>query len=176
MALSKLGDVFGQLCNALAAFFSPARPAMALSNLSEDELGVVFVQLCSMLEPRDALDLSSASRGLREQTHALRRQLRVEHDMLRFGAAATLFISLYEALVDAAPCIYRVTRGMRLLREAKEVSCNGRGLSTADMATLGTLGLVLSALQTLILVAEARPAPTAYSGWRRGWARARCRP
>ena len=33
------------------------RAAMALSKLSGDEAGIVFVQLCNVLEPRLAVDL-----------------------------------------------------------------------------------------------------------------------
>ena len=49
------------------------------------------------------------------------------------------------------------------LREAEVVRCSRTGLSSDDLTLLGTLGSVL-------------PAPTACRGWRRSWARARCRP
>ena len=67
-----VGVVFGQLCNALTAFVSRARAEITLSKLSEDEQRIIFGHLCSVLEPRFAVYFSSASRGLWEQTQALR--------------------------------------------------------------------------------------------------------
>ena len=58
---------------AACRFLTPAgaarasRAAMALSKLSGDEAGVVFVQLCNVLEPRVAVYLSSANNELLEQ-------------------------------------------------------------------------------------------------------------
>ena len=162
---------------------------MALSRLSADEQGIVLGQLLNPLEPRLAVYFSSASRELRLLlTPALRQQLRAAHE-----AAAAL-------------CHKMGMSSCKELREAKKVLCNGRGLSAADLATLGTLGSVLPALKDLTLnkssagpdgvqrLAEglgagALPSVTwlatagflqktarACSGWRRGWARARCRP
>eukprot|EP00964_Phaeocystis_antarctica_P073227 scaffold44908_cov66-Phaeocystis_antarctica.AAC.1 len=44
------------------------RAAMALSKLSGDEAGIVFIQLCNVLDPRVAVDFSTASLELREPT------------------------------------------------------------------------------------------------------------
>ena len=45
---------------------------MALvSKLRGDEQRILFVQLCNVLEPRDAVDFSSTSNGLWELTQAL---------------------------------------------------------------------------------------------------------
>ena len=49
-----------------------ARAAMALAALSGDEQGILFTQLCNVLEPRRAVYLSSASNELRTATEALR--------------------------------------------------------------------------------------------------------
>ena len=85
LAYSRLGGdeagvVLGQLCNALTALFSRARGKMTLSKLSEDEQRIIFSHLCSVLEPSLAVYFSSASRGLWEQTQALRQQLRADHE------------------------------------------------------------------------------------------------
>ena len=50
---------------------SRERAAMALSKLSGDEAGIVFSQLCNVLEPRTAVYLSSASNELWTATQAL---------------------------------------------------------------------------------------------------------
>ena len=52
---------------------------MSLSELCGDVLSIVFSQLCNSLEPRIAVDLSSASCGIWTQTQALRQQLRAAH-------------------------------------------------------------------------------------------------
>ena len=54
---------------------------MALSKLSGDEACIVFTQLCNALDPRLALDLSSASHELWELTQPLRQQLRADHEV-----------------------------------------------------------------------------------------------
>ena len=101
-----VGVVFGQLCNALTAFVSRARAEITLSKLSEDEQRIIFGHLCSVLEPRFAVYFSSASRGLWEQTQALRQQLRVEHEGL------------------AAICL-KVGIRSKELREAKDIEWRG---------------------------------------------------
>ena len=45
-----------------------ARVAMALSALSGDEQGILFVQLCNVLDPGIAVALSSVSNELRTAT------------------------------------------------------------------------------------------------------------
>ena len=62
---------------------------MALSKLSGDEAGIVFVQLCNVLDPRVAVALSSVSNELRELTQALLQQLRADHE-----AAAALCLKV----------------------------------------------------------------------------------
>ena len=118
--------------------FSNTRPAtaraMALAALHEDEQRIICTQLCSTLEPRLAVYFSSASRELRELTQALLQQLRADHKMA------------------AALCVKLGLRCCKELREARRVvSVQHTGLSTADLALLGTLGSVLPALETLSL-------------------------
>ena len=107
---------------------------MALSKLSNDVQGIILGELCNVLEPRLALYFSSASSELRVLlTPAMRQQLRADHE------------------VAAALC--RKMQGMsscKELREARSVWWE-EGLSAADLATLGTMGLVLPALEFLAL-------------------------
>eukprot|EP00964_Phaeocystis_antarctica_P065368 scaffold39432_cov67-Phaeocystis_antarctica.AAC.2 len=107
---------------------------MALVALSGDEQRIVFTQLCNVLDPGLAVALSSASNELRTATQGLLPQLRADHE-----AAAAL-------------CLKVGLRSCKELREAKEVCWILKGLSTADLALLGTLGSVLPALQQLILI------------------------
>ena len=107
---------------------------MALSKLSGDEQRILFTQLCNVLEPRTAVYLSSASNELRAATEALLQQLRADHE-----AAAAL-------------CRKMGMRSCKELREAKDIRWGG--LSAADLALLSTLGSVLPALESLILVDE----------------------
>ena len=106
---------------------------MALSKLSEDQHRSIFGHLCNTFEPRVALDFSSASSGLWAATQAMRQQLRVDHE------------------VAAALCLKVGMRSCKELREAKEVFRNNKGLSAADLTTLGTMGAVLPALVRLYL-------------------------
>jgi len=107
---------------------------MALSKLSGDEQGIILGQLWTPLEPRLAVYLSSANKELRLLlTPALRQQLRADHT---------------EA---AALCRKVGFPSCKELREAKVVHCFGKCLSAADMTTLGTLGLVLPALESLAI-------------------------
>ena len=110
---------------------------MALSKLSGDEAGIVFIQLCNTLEPRVAVYLSSASNELRTATQALLPHLRADHE-----AAAAL--GLKAGL-----------RSCKELREAKKVSWIYKGLTANDLATLGMLGSVLPALKNLTLYESA---------------------
>jgi hypothetical protein len=108
---------------------------MALSKLSGDVQGIILGQLCNPLEPRLAMYCSSASKELRLLlTPALRQQLRADHE-----AAAAL-------------CRKVGMRCCKELREASTVFWVGKGLSAPDLATLGTLGAVLPALEHLILI------------------------
>ena len=97
--------------------------------------GPIFSQLCNVLDTRIAVAFSSASSELRAVTQAPRQQLRADHE-----AAAALCLKL----------------GMRSCkelreREAKTINCFRKGLSPDDLATLGTLGSVLPALESLSL-------------------------
>ena len=117
-----------------AAIRAPLCAEMALSTLSGDAQGIILGQLCSTLEPRRAMYFSSASTELRALLPpAVRQQLRADYE------AAT------------ALCIKMGMGSCKELREAKVVRWDGKGLSEADLATLATLGLVLPALERLIL-------------------------
>jgi len=107
---------------------------MALSKLSGDEQCIIFVQLCNVLDPGIAVAFSSASSELWAFTPALRQQLRADHE------------------VAAALCRKVGVRSCKALREAKRVVWSNKGLSLADLATLGTLGSVLPALEVLHLM------------------------
>ena len=130
---------------------------MALAALSGDEQCIIFCQLCNVLDTRVAVAFSSASSELRAVTQAPRQQLMAD----------------YEAFT--ALCLKMGMRSCKALREAKRVGCFGKGLSVDDLATLGTLGSVLPALEELWLTLPAA-GPDGGSGWLRSWARARCQP
>jgi hypothetical protein len=106
---------------------------MALAALSGDEQRVIFVQLCNVVDPGVAVAFGSASSELWTATQAPRQQLQADHE-----AAAALGRKAGK-------------RSCKALREAKAVLCNGKGLSSDDLALLGTLGSVLPALETLRL-------------------------
>ena len=57
-----------------------ARAAMALSALSGDEQGILFVQLCNVLDPGIAVALSSVSNELRTATRVPLQQLKTGHE------------------------------------------------------------------------------------------------
>jgi len=107
---------------------------MALSKLSGDEQGIILGQLCNTLEPRLAMYCSSASTELRALLPpAVRQQLRDDHE------------------VATALCVKMGMRSCKELREVRWVQWQDKGLSADDLATLGTLGSVLPALEYLIL-------------------------
>jgi hypothetical protein len=106
---------------------------MALAALSGDEQCIIFSQLCNVLDTRVAVAFSSTSSELRAVTQAPRQQLRADHE------AAT------------ALCLKMGSGSCKELREAKKVRCSRKGLSAADLATLGTLSSVLPALESLSL-------------------------
>ena len=122
---------------ARAALLSPRahapRAAMALLSLSGDEQRILFTQLCNVLDPRRAVALSSASNELRTATQALLQQLRADHE-----AAAALGLKAG-------------MRSCKELREARLAFWIEKGLSSDDLALLGTLGSVLPALEMLRL-------------------------
>ena len=53
---------------------------MALSKLSGDEQGILFVQLCNVLDPGIAVALSSVSNELRAATRVPLQQLKTDHE------------------------------------------------------------------------------------------------
>ena len=53
---------------------------MALSALSGDEQGILFVQLCDVLDPGIAVALSSVSNELRTATRVPLQQLKTDHE------------------------------------------------------------------------------------------------
>ena len=119
---------------------------MVLQALCADELGIVLSPVCNPLEPRVMLDFSSASHGLWVLTLAMRQQLRAEHE-----AAAAL-------------CLKLGMRSCKELREAKKIDWVKKDLSAADLGTLGKLGLVLPALEKLVLRKLTRPRLRAAAG------------
>ena len=106
---------------------------MALSKLSGDEQGILFVQLCNVLDPGIAVALSSVNNELRTATRAPLQQLKAGHE-----AAAAL-------------CRKLGHRNCKALREAKTVQWVGKGLTADELKLLGTLGSVLPALEELTL-------------------------
>ena len=106
---------------------------MALSKLSGDEQGILFVQLCNVLDPGIAVALASVSNELRTATRAPLQQLKTGHE-----AAAAL-------------CRKLGHRNCKELREAKEVCWCHKGLTADELKLLGTLGSVLPALERLDL-------------------------
>ena len=109
-----------------------ALPTVSMVALPDELLQHIVRQACNPLEPLVAVYLSSASHGLWALTPALLQQLRADYE------------------VAIRLCRKLGLPSCKVLREAKEFDCCGRGL-TADLALLGTLGLVLPALETLIL-------------------------
>ena len=90
-------------------------------------------QLYNVLDPRVALDFSSASLGLREPTQAQRQQLRADHEVV------------------AALCRKMGMRSCKEMREAKHVDWRHIDRSATDLAMLGKLSSVLPALERLYL-------------------------
>jgi hypothetical protein len=109
-----------------------ARVAMALSKLSGDEQGILFIQLCNVLDPGIAVALSSVSNELRAATQALLPQLKTG----------------YEA---AAALCRKLGISCKQLREAKEFRCWKKGLTAEELKLLGTLGSLLPAVEVLDL-------------------------
>ena len=107
---------------------------MALAALSGDEQCVIFSQLCNVLDPGIAVDFGSVSSELRELTQALLQQLRTDHE------------------VAAVLCRKMGMRSCNELRETNLLDCVRKGLSAANLATLGKLGSVLPALEELRLI------------------------
>ena len=109
---------------------------MALAALSGDEQCIIFSQLCNVLDPSVAVAFGSASNELRAQTQGQRQQLRADYWV---ATALSRIMGM---------------RSCKELREAKKVVWwlgNGKGLSAAALALLGTLTSVLPALDELVL-------------------------
>ena len=111
-------------------------PAIAMLSLPDELLQHIVRQARNPLDPRAAAYLSSACHGLWALTQALMQQLKTDHE-----AAAALCLKLGGTV-----------RSCRKMREAKTVDCFRKGLTAADLATLGTLSSVLLALEQLRLV------------------------
>ena len=114
---------------AVSRFFARAarvRPSAreALCRLSGDEQGILFVQLCNVLDPGIAVALSSVSNELRTATRVPLQQLKANHK-----AAAALSRKLGH-------------RNCKALREAKHVDWWKIGLTADELKLLGTLGSV----------------------------------
>ena len=86
---------------------------MALSKLSADEQGILFVQLCNVLDPSIAVALSSVSNELWTATRAQRQELKAGHE------------------AAAAFCHKLGHRNCKELREADQADWLYKGL-TAD--------------------------------------------
>ena len=144
-----LGAGNKEVREALAVLKAESRAAR-LDALPDEIQQLVFGQLCNALDPRPAVDYSSASIGLREPMQRVGEgtgkspleQLKEEH-----AAAAALGLKAE-------------VRSCRALREATGVEWFAKGLSTTDLATLGKLIPVLPALETLRLIERsASPGP-----------------
>jgi len=110
---------------------------MALAALSSDAQRIIFAKLCNPLDPGVAVALGSASKELWELTQAERQQLQANYE-----AAAALGRKAWKW-------------SCKELREATEVEFLQAGLSSDDLALLGTLGSMLPALETLRLCERA---------------------
>ena len=128
-----------------------------LDALPEEIQQIVFGQLCKALDPRSAVAYSSASKGLREL-------------MQRVGEGAGK--SPLQQLKEENAAAAALGRKLRLqsckaLREAKDIWWFNKGLSAADLATLGKLTPVLPALEELELTE--RSASAGPDGGQRPW-------
>ena len=113
---------------------SAGEHGIILGHLPNELLQHILDQLLNPLEPCLAVYLSSASRGLRLLlTPALLQQLKADHE-----AAAALCLN--------------VGTSCKELHEAEMVQWVNKGLSAANLGTLGKLGSVLPALETLVLL------------------------
>ena len=112
-----------------------------LAALTGDEQRIIFSQLCNVLDPGVAVAFGSTNSELRGLTQALLQQLRAEYEV-----AAALCRNLRIAATwnnNLLSC--------KKLREARQIIQVAKRLSGNDLATLGTLGSVLPALEKLHL-------------------------
>ena len=115
--------------------------ATTLDALPDELQQVICGQLCNALDPRSAVDYSSASKGLREPLQRIGE-----------GASKSPLQQLKEENTAAAALGLKAgVRSCKALREAKEIELHNSGLSTTDLATLGKLIPVLPALEELHL-------------------------
>ena len=131
-----------------AADEAGTQPAASMDALPGDLHRHIFGQACNPLDPRRAVALSSASRGLWAVTREGRQLLRADHE-----AATVLGRKL-----DMRSCKELREAKMVFWREDQLSLAPEDQLSSADHATLGTLGSVLPALEELELVVELVPA------------------
>jgi len=115
-----------------------------LVDLPDEIQQVIFGQLCNALDPRSAVDYSSASKGLRELMQRVGE-----------GAGKSPLEQLKEENVAAAALCRKVgVQSCKALREAKVILWRNKRLSATDLATLGKLIPVLPALERLCLDEE----------------------
>ena len=119
---------------------------MALSALSGDEQGILFVQLCNVLDPGIAVAFGSTNSELWALTQAERQQLKADYEVAAAQATA-LGIALMRPFKELS---------CKELREAKAVYSRS-SLTEAELSLLGTLGSALVALEKLDLRGEAGP-------------------
>jgi len=117
---------------------------MALAALSGDEQRIIFVQLCNPLDPGVAVAFASASSELWELTQAPRQQLQADYEAAAALGREAGYWSCKE--LREAKMVDLSRRGMKLFR---------KGLSSDELALLGTLGSVLPALEELELCERA---------------------
>ena len=135
---------------------APVTTAAALCTaVCDDALGVVFRHAYNPLEPRVVVDFSSVSRELWAlSTHALRQQLRDEHEA---AVALCRKMGLRCSWLGRGgckawpPCIpaCKAWWSCKDLLEARRLDFGGKGLTAANLATLGELGTSLSVLEEL---------------------------
>ena len=124
---------------------------MALAALSADEQRIVLLQLCNALEPRVAVAFSSVSRGLWASTHALLQQLRDDHEAATALCHKVGMRSCKELREVGHLSLYAKLSSANLFA-AQFGNPSPQGLSGAELATLGSLGSVLPALEKLRLI------------------------
>eukprot|EP00320_Phaeocystis_rex_P000532 CAMPEP_0119097166 /NCGR_PEP_ID=MMETSP1178-20130426/175249_1 /TAXON_ID=33656 /ORGANISM="unid sp, Strain CCMP2000" /LENGTH=305 /DNA_ID=CAMNT_0007081093 /DNA_START=72 /DNA_END=990 /DNA_ORIENTATION=+ len=111
---------------------------MSLSALSGDEAGIIFIRLCDAIDPRVAVDFSSASCELWAALQAARQQLREQHEEAS-ALCHKVGLQTCKELRDAR-VVDLFERPSQLVRQ---------DILSADLATLGRLSSVLPALVVL---------------------------
>jgi hypothetical protein len=128
----------------------------ALAKLSGDLQRIIFSHLSNVLDPSAAVSFSSASSELRALTRA-------ECEQLRAGCEAAAALGHKIGRNGKSSCkdkmlVDWLDKGVytcKELREAKTLHSFRKGLSSNDLALLGTLGSVLPALEKLVLCEDA---------------------